>query len=97
MFARLRKHLPLAASLLLPGVAMAHSGHADAPALLAGLLHPFSGADHLLLMLGVGLWASRLVRRGLGLAAVLAATAAGCCGVRRAAACRLPSRSSPRR
>jgi urease accessory protein len=77
MLARLRKHLPLAASLLLPGVAMAHSGHADAPALLAGLLHPFSGADHLLLMLGVGLWASRLVRRGLGLAAVLAATAAG--------------------
>ncbi|MCL6556546.1 MAG: HupE/UreJ family protein [Burkholderiales bacterium] len=77
MAARLRKHLPLTASLFLPGVAVAHSSHLDAPALLAGLLHPFSGVDHIMLMLGVGLWASWLLRHGLGLSAVSAATALG--------------------
>lgn len=37
--------------LLAPSVAMAHAGH-------DGFLHPFTGADHLLAMTGVGLWAA---------------------------------------
>jgi urease accessory protein len=66
-----------AASLLVPGVVLAHPGHAEAPALLAGLLHPLTGADHLLLMLGVGVWATRSSRRWPGSLAALAALALG--------------------
>lgn len=36
--------------------AMAHPGHPDASGILAGLAHPFTGIDHLLAMLGLGLW-----------------------------------------
>lgn len=50
------------------GLAMAHAGHADgglhgAPGLYgmlqAGFIHPFTGLDHLLMMLCVGIWAGR--------------------------------------
>jgi urease accessory protein len=34
--------------LVLPALAQAHPGHATDGGMLAGLLHPFSGADHLL-------------------------------------------------
>jgi urease accessory protein len=37
---------------------LAHPGHQG-----SGFLHPFSGADHLLAMVGVGLWASLLAKR----------------------------------
>ncbi|RYI96585.1 MAG: HupE/UreJ family protein, partial [Acetobacteraceae bacterium] len=47
----------LAAALLLPGTALAHPGGALSHGLLAGFSHPFSGADHLLAMVAVGLWA----------------------------------------
>ncbi|MEW5902820.1 MAG: HupE/UreJ family protein [Pseudomonadota bacterium] len=39
--------------------ASAHTGH-GASGLVTGLLHPFSGMDHLLAMLAVGLWAGQL-------------------------------------
>src|SRR5512139_2178814 len=39
------------------GTALAHPGH-DASGLAAGLYHPFSGLDHMLAMLTVGLWAA---------------------------------------
>ena len=42
-----------------PLAAFAHPGHAVTGA-VAGFVHPFSGADHLLAMLAVGLWAGRL-------------------------------------
>ena len=42
--------------ILAPSVAMAHPGHGFG--LEAGILHPLTGADHLLAMVGVGLWAS---------------------------------------
>ena len=73
------KQMAAAASLLLPGVALAHPGHTEAPALLAGMLHPFSGADHLLLMLGLGIWASMLPagRRWVGPIAALLAMVLG--------------------
>ncbi|HSM97931.1 MAG TPA: HupE/UreJ family protein [Gallionella sp.] len=38
--------------------AFAHPGH-NASGLAAGLLHPFSGLDHLLAMVAVGLWAAQ--------------------------------------
>lgn len=40
------------------GVAAAHPGHADG--VLAGVAHPWHGLDHLLAMVGVGLWAAQL-------------------------------------
>jgi urease accessory protein len=39
-----------------------HPGHEDFGA-WAGLLHPFTGLDHVLAMAAVGLWAARLGRR----------------------------------
>jgi urease accessory protein len=41
--------------------ALAHPGHGGV-GLGAGLAHPFSGLDHLLAMVAVGLWASQLGR-----------------------------------
>ncbi len=40
------------------GTAVAHPGH-NLSGLTAGLTHPFSGLDHLLAMLAVGLWAAQ--------------------------------------
>lgn len=52
---------------LLSGVALAlistsvyaHTGHAG-HGFLAGLAHPFSGIDHLLVMMAIGLWAGKI-------------------------------------
>ncbi|MEE9930013.1 HupE/UreJ family protein [Microvirgula aerodenitrificans] len=52
------RKLPLFATvalLLLSTAAQAHPGH-GASGLESGFLHPFSGLDHLLTMLAVGLW-----------------------------------------
>ncbi len=48
----------LAGALLLPAIVWAHPGHGEA-GLLGGLSHPFSGLDHVLGMLAVGIWAAR--------------------------------------
>lgn len=66
----MRRTIWLTAVLLcLAGPAAAHSGH-DA----SGFLHPFIGIDHLLVMVGVGIWASLLaVRKPLTAALVPAA------------------------
>nr|WP_316643274.1 HupE/UreJ family protein [uncultured Roseateles sp.] len=45
-------------ALLLPALAFAHAGHPES-GLLAGLAHPFTGLDHLLAIVGVGLWGAR--------------------------------------
>src|ERR1700741_1391890 len=48
------------------GTAWAHPGHGDNPgSFAAGLVHPWMGADHLLAMLAVGLWAARLGGKAL--------------------------------
>jgi urease accessory protein len=40
--------------------AFAHINPAEHGSLMAGLSHPFAGADHLLVMLAVGLWAQQI-------------------------------------
>ena len=56
------KSIPLAALFVvgLGTTALAHPGHGGG--LTAGFTHPFTGLDHLLAMIAVGLWASQLGR-----------------------------------
>jgi len=53
--------------LLVPATALAHPGHATVAAsgILAGFVHPFTGLDHILAMIAVGIWASQLGGRAL--------------------------------
>lgn len=82
----MRRSLPLLAALLLPTAALAHPGH-DAGTFWAGMHHPVSGADHMLAMVAVGLWAAQMGGRALWavpatfVAAMLAGGAAGAAGV----------------
>ncbi|MCE6950208.1 HupE/UreJ family protein [Cereibacter sphaeroides] len=74
------KKLALATALTaLAAPAMAHTGHGDASGLAHGFLHPMLGADHLLAMLGVGLWSGFALPRKVwaGAASFLAAMTAG--------------------
>jgi urease accessory protein len=48
----------LGAGLALPQMALAHVGDHGGSALLAGLSHPIGGADHVLAMVAIGLWAA---------------------------------------
>jgi urease accessory protein len=50
---------------LLPGAALAHSGHAVTGGFLAGLAHPILGWDHVAAMVAVGLWGASLGRPAL--------------------------------
>lgn len=50
--------LPFLSVVAFAGPALAHPGHE-----VAGFLHPFTGIDHLLAMLAVGVWASFLGAR----------------------------------
>lgn len=49
--------LLLAAALLLPLPALAHTGGGQVDGLVSGFLHPIGGLDHLVAMIAVGLWA----------------------------------------
>lgn len=82
-----RKWFSLLALCLVSTPVLAHPGHADG-GLLAAFLHPFTGVDHLLAMLFVGVWAGQI---GGGarwqiplafLAAMSAGWAAGAAGLR---------------
>ena len=61
----MKTHLTLGALALVlsPAAALAHDGHAAG--FLGGILHPLTGADHLLAMLAVGLWAGALGGRAV--------------------------------
>ncbi|MFQ6538625.1 MULTISPECIES: HupE/UreJ family protein [Aphanothece] len=50
----------MAAMALLPQAAQAHVEGGQAGGLAAGLLHPLSGADHMVAMVAVGLWGAVL-------------------------------------
>ncbi|MBL8831208.1 MAG: HupE/UreJ family protein [Rhodospirillales bacterium] len=69
----------LAAALLVPGAALAHTGHGSVEGLAHGFAHPFGGLDHLLAMFAVGLFAARLGGRALWIvpAAFVGTMAAG--------------------
>jgi len=54
----------LAALCLFAGTASAHPGHAAA-GFAGGLVHPLLGADHLLAMIAIGLWAAQQGGRAL--------------------------------
>ena len=74
------KKLVLAAALaLLAAPALAHTGHGASSGLLHGLLHPITGADHLLAMLAVGLWSGLALTRRVwaGAATFMAAMVLG--------------------
>jgi urease accessory protein len=50
---------------LLPGFALAHTGVGETAGLLHGFGHPIGGADHMLAMVAVGLWAAQIGGRAL--------------------------------
>jgi urease accessory protein len=58
---------------LFANTASAHTGSHEINGFISGFSHPFMGLDHLLVMLGVGLWASRLnkINASLTIAAFL--------------------------
>jgi urease accessory protein len=51
------KYLIILNLILMPTVAFAHPGH-EAGGFVGGFFHPFSGMDHMLAMLAVGIWAA---------------------------------------
>jgi urease accessory protein len=54
--------LPALTLLLAATPAVAHPGHDYGTGLAAGLIHPFTGLDHLTAMLLVGIWSMRCYR-----------------------------------
>ena len=63
------------ATLLVPVTGYAHPGDVTATGFLAGLLHPWTGPDHVAAMLAVGIWA--VLMRNRSIVALLGATVAG--------------------
>src|SRR3954464_8727240 len=55
----------LAIGLVLSNAVHAHIGVDAHGSFASGLLHPFSGPDHMLAMIAVGLWASQMGGRAL--------------------------------
>jgi urease accessory protein len=51
--------------LFLPGIASAHTGIGQTTGFLHGFSHPIGGADHLLAMVAVGLWAVQVGGRAI--------------------------------
>src|SRR5258708_37867466 len=78
-FAPVRHRLPLAAvlcvvslvSILAPAPAWAHFGSAIGGGWREGFAHPFSGLDHVVAMIAVGLWATQMPRPALWLLPVI--------------------------
>ena len=75
----LARFATVAALALAAMPAMAHPGHGESSGFPAGFAHPLGGIDHVLAMLGVGLFAARIGGRGIWAlpASFLAAMAGG--------------------
>ncbi len=82
----MRRTICLTAMLMAASPALAHPGHEA-----SGFLHPFTGIDHLLAMVGVGVWAAMLAVRkpsaaflvpGAFLAMMAIGAAAGFAGIK---------------
>lgn len=54
----IKRLLPAAILALVPTAAWAHPGHDASAGLVAGLIHPLTGLDHLVAMALVGVWAA---------------------------------------
>lgn len=54
---RTRQLLLAPGLFFLSGAALAHPGHGEAAGFASGFIHPFSGLDHMAVMLVVGMWA----------------------------------------
>src|ERR1700753_2320994 len=67
------------ALLVCTQIASAHPGHTPTTGFAAGVTHPFSGIDHILAMIAVGICAAQVGGRTLGLlpAAFIGAMVAG--------------------
>jgi len=62
----MKRLLPIATFLtFITQPAMAHIGHGSTASVTAGFVHPFSGFDHVLVMLMVGVWAAQKGGRAL--------------------------------
>ena len=60
----LTRYVATTLCLLAASTAFAHPGHgAETNGFMAGLAHPFTGLDHLLAMLAVGLWSATTTKR----------------------------------
>lgn len=61
-----RKYLPYLLLLILvfPQLTFAHSGHSPL-SFTGGMMHPFTGLDHILAMVAVGLWAVQMKGKAL--------------------------------
>jgi urease accessory protein len=51
--------------IALPGSALAHTGHGSVSGFGAGLLHPFTGLDHVLAMVAVGMLGAQIGGRAI--------------------------------
>jgi len=51
------------AGALFSGLAFAHAGHNVSVSFISGLLHPFSGVDHLLVIVLVGFWSTFVLKK----------------------------------
>ena len=65
----------LSSLILIPIAAQAHPGHGLAYGTISGFLHPLLGLDHLIALIGVGLWSvQQLERQSWSLPIVFVAT-----------------------
>lgn len=55
----------LAVALIAEASLLAHTGHGSVSGFSAGFSHPIGGADHILAMIAVGLWAAQMGGRAL--------------------------------
>ena len=51
--------------IVFPSLALAHTGVGETTGLMHGFGHPIGGADHMLAMIAVGLWAAQIGGRAL--------------------------------
>lgn len=68
LHARLILKLLLSLLIFVPNLAQAHTGIGEAAGWAHGMLHPFTGLDHLCAMIAVGLWARQSGGRAVWLA-----------------------------
>jgi len=61
---RLLTLVPVIAGAMVPAIAVAHPGHGVSGDFMAGVVHPLSGLDHVLMIVAISAWASLLAPAG---------------------------------